>query len=39
MPAAIMFPLLTTGHYAGGKWEMGVVEVVWVEVCLLVELS
>ena len=29
MPAAIMFPLLTTGHYAGGKWEMGIVEVVW----------
>lgn len=29
MPAAIMFPLLTTGHFAGGKWEMGIVEVVW----------
>ena len=29
MPAAIMFPLLTTGHYAGGNWEMGIVEVVW----------
>ncbi len=23
MPAAIMFPLLTTGHYAGGKWGTG----------------
>ena len=29
MPAAIMFPLLTTGHYGGGKWEMGLVETVW----------
>jgi MFS family permease len=29
MPAAIMFPLLTTGHFAGGKWEIGIVEVVW----------
>lgn len=29
MPAAIMFPLLTTGHYGGGKWEMSVVEIVW----------
>ncbi len=29
MPAAIMFPLLTTGHYGGGKWEMGLVEIVW----------
>ena len=29
MPAAIMFPLLTTGHYAGGKWEIGVVEIAW----------
>ncbi len=29
MPAAIMFPLLTTGHYEGGKWEMGIIEIVW----------
>lgn len=29
MPVAIMFPLLTTGHYSGGKWEMSLVEVVW----------
>ncbi|GAA4512722.1 MFS transporter [Sphingobacterium thermophilum] len=29
MPAAIMFPLLTTGHYGGGKWEMGLIEVAW----------
>lgn len=29
MPVAIMFPLLTTGHYGGGKWEMSLVEVVW----------
>lgn len=29
MPAAIMFPLLTTGHFGGGKWEMSVVEIVW----------
>lgn len=29
MPVAILFPLLTTGHYAGGKWEMGLVETVW----------
>lgn len=29
MPAAIMFPLLTKGHYAGGKWEMGIIETVW----------
>jgi MFS transporter, DHA3 family, macrolide efflux protein len=29
MPSAIMFPLLTTGHYGGGKWEMGLIEIVW----------
>jgi DHA3 family macrolide efflux protein-like MFS transporter len=29
MPVAIMFPLLTTGHYGGGKWEMSIVEIVW----------
>lgn len=29
MPVAIMFPLLTTGHYAGGKWEMGLIEIIW----------
>ena len=29
MPVAIMFPLLTTGHYAGGKWEMGFIEMIW----------
>ncbi len=29
MPVAVMFPLLTTGHYAGGKWEMSLVEIVW----------
>lgn len=29
MPVAIMYPLLTIGHFAGGKWEMSVIEVVW----------
>lgn len=29
MPVAIMFPLLTTGHYGGGKWEISIVEIVW----------
>lgn len=29
MPAAIMFPLLTTGYYHGGKWEMSIIEIVW----------
>ncbi|HBX87870.1 MAG TPA: macrolide efflux MFS transporter Mef(C) [Marinilabiliaceae bacterium] len=29
MPVAIMFPLLTIEHYLGGKWEMGLVEVIW----------
>lgn len=29
MPSAIMFPLLTTGHYGGGKWEMGLIEIAW----------
>jgi MFS transporter, DHA3 family, macrolide efflux protein len=29
MPAAILFPLLTTEHYEGGKWEMGLIEIVW----------
>lgn len=29
MPAAIMFPLLTIGHYHGGKWEMSLIEIVW----------
>lgn len=29
MPVAVMFPLLTTGHYAGGKWEMSLIEIVW----------
>lgn len=29
MPVAIMFPLLTTGHYGGGKWEMSIIEIVW----------
>lgn len=29
MPVAILFPLLTTGHYEGGKWEMSLVEIVW----------
>lgn len=29
MPVAVLFPLLTTGHYAGGKWEMSVIEIVW----------
>lgn len=29
MPAAIMFPLLTTEYYSGGKWEMGLIEIVW----------
>lgn len=29
MPAAVLFPLLTTEHYEGGKWEMGLIEIVW----------
>ncbi len=29
MPVAIMFPLLTLGHYDGGKWEMSIIEIVW----------
>lgn len=29
MPAAIMFPLLTTGYYGGGKWEISLIEIVW----------
>lgn len=29
MPIAILFPLITTGHYGGGKWEMSIVEIVW----------
>lgn len=29
MPIAILFPLLTIGHYQGDKWEMSVVEIVW----------
>lgn len=29
MPVAIMFPLLTTEYYQGGKWEMSVVEILW----------
>lgn len=29
IPAAIMFPLLTTGYYNGGKWEMSVIEIAW----------
>ncbi len=29
MPVAIMFPLLTIGHYGGDKWEMSVIEIVW----------
>ncbi|MDR3009812.1 MAG: MFS transporter [Sphingobacterium sp.] len=29
MPVAIMFPLLTIGHYGGGKWEMSVIEIIW----------
>ncbi len=29
MPVAVMFPLLTTGHYQGGKWEMSLIEIVW----------
>ncbi len=24
-----MFPLLTIEHYAGGKWEMSVIEIIW----------
>lgn len=26
---AIMFPLLTIGHYGGGKWEMSIIEIIW----------
>ncbi|MBT1705646.1 MFS transporter [Chryseosolibacter indicus] len=29
MPVAVLFPLLTTGHYAGGKWQMSLIEIVW----------
>lgn len=29
MPTAIMFPLLTTEYYNGGKWEMSVIEISW----------
>ncbi len=29
MPVAVMFPLLSTGHYGGGKWEMSLIEIVW----------
>ncbi|MCY4780583.1 MFS transporter [Sphingobacterium sp. UT-1RO-CII-1] len=29
IPASIMFPLLTTGYYGGGKWEMSIIEIVW----------
>lgn len=29
MPVAVMFPLLTIGHYGGGKWEMSIIEIVW----------
>ena len=29
MPVAVMFPLLTTGHYGGGKWEMSIIESIW----------
>lgn len=29
MPVAIMYPLLTIDHYAGGKWEMSIIEIVW----------
>lgn len=29
MPAPILFPILTTGHYGGGKWEMELIEIVW----------
>ena len=29
MPVAVMFPLLTTGHYGGDKLEMSIIEIVW----------
>lgn len=29
MPAAIMFPLLTTGYYQGGKIEISIIQIVW----------
>ncbi|UIR56057.1 MFS transporter [Sphingobacterium sp. SRCM116780] len=29
MPIAIMFPLLTIGHFNGGKWEMSIIEIIW----------
>lgn len=29
MPVAIMFPLLTTGHYGGDKWEISIIEIIW----------
>ena len=29
MPVSVMFPLLTTGHYNGGKWQMSIIEIVW----------
>lgn len=29
MPVAVLFPLLTTTHFGGGKWEMSVIEIIW----------
>lgn len=29
MPIYVMFPLLTIGHYSGGKWQMSIIEIVW----------
>lgn len=29
MPVAILFPLLTTNHFGGGKWEMSIIEIMW----------
>jgi DHA3 family macrolide efflux protein-like MFS transporter len=29
MPVSVMFPLLTTDHYSGGKWQMSIIEIVW----------
>lgn len=29
MPVAVLFPLLTTNHFGGGKWEMSIIEIIW----------
>lgn len=29
MPIAVLFPLLTTTHFGGGKWEISIIEIIW----------